>query len=75
MISLVIDKNHGHGRFVFNGYCLAVTDKKHVAKKKDTLCLDRLLYRYLSELGSKTTPSLFIFVYIYIYYIYIIYIL
>ena len=47
MISLVIDKNHGHGRFVFNGYCLAVTDKKHVAKKKDTLCLDRLLYRLL----------------------------
>ena len=45
MISLVIDKKHGHGRFVFNGYCLAVTDKKHVAKKKDTLCLDRLLYR------------------------------
>ena len=62
MISLVIDKNHGHGRFVFNGYYLAVTDKKHVAKKKkDTLCLDRLLYR-LSDLSDEVGLIVMLFV-------------
>ena len=61
MISLVIDKNHEHGRFVFNGYCLAVTDKKHVAKKKDTLCLDRLLYR-LSDLSDEVGLIVMLFV-------------